>query len=60
MCPILRLQFQRDALDTSDQVERYVGLWGTEVPVKSGSLKYKYNRLADSYDSSLLVKVTSA
>lgn len=48
---------QKEALETHDQVERYQGLWGTEFPVKSGSLKYKYNKLADRYDSDLLVQV---
>ena len=51
------LLLQKEALDTHEQVERYQGLWGTEFPVKSGSLKYKYNKLADKYDSNLLVKV---
>ena len=51
------LLLQKEALETHDQVERYQGLWGTEFPVKSGSLKYKYNKLADRYDSDLLVQV---
>lgn len=38
------------ALQSAEAIERYQSAWGAEYPVKSGSVKYQYNKLFDSHN----------
>lgn len=53
----LNISSQKEALDAAGQIDRYEGMWGVTVPIRSGSVKYEYNKIADFFDTSVVDKV---